>query len=79
VSVVGLTASIISGLATFVFAGVWIFVGVPFAGYGTIVGLLAVGFSLVLLSIGILAQYLALVYEEVKHRPLYVISERVGL
>jgi dolichol-phosphate mannosyltransferase len=79
VSVVGLTASIISGLATFVFAGIWIFVGVPFAGYGTIVGLLAVGFSLVLLSIGILAQYLALVYEEVKHRPLYVISERVGL
>ena len=79
VAVVGLAASVISGFTTLISAGVWIFVGVPFAGYGTIVGLLSVGFSLVLLSIGILAQYLALVYEEVKQRPLYVISEKVNI
>jgi polyisoprenyl-phosphate glycosyltransferase len=79
VALVGLVASIISGFATLISAGIWIFVGVPFAGYGTIVGLLSVGFSLVLLSIGILAQYLALVYEEVKQRPLYVVSEKVNI
>jgi hypothetical protein len=34
------------------------------------------GFSLTMLSIGILAQYVGLIYEEVKQRPLYIVSER---
>jgi glycosyltransferase involved in cell wall biosynthesis len=79
VSVVGVISSFISAFATVLMAGIWIFVGVPFAGYGTIVGLLCIGFSIVLLSVGILAQYLALIYEEVKQRPLYVVSEKIGL
>jgi hypothetical protein len=29
-----------------------------------------------MLSIGILAQYLALIYDEVKARPIYLIAER---
>jgi hypothetical protein len=31
-----------------------------------------------MLAIGILAQYLGLIYEEVKQRPLYVISEVIN-
>ena len=79
VTLVGITSSVLSALATLIFSIIWFVNGVPFAGYGTIVGLLSVGFSLVLLSIGILAQYLALIYEEVKQRPLYIISEKVGV
>jgi glycosyltransferase involved in cell wall biosynthesis len=79
VTLIGIVSSILSALATFIFSLIWLINGVPFAGYGTIVGLLSVGFSLVLLSIGILAQYLSLIYEEVKQRPLYVISEKIGL
>ncbi len=79
VTFVGIVSSALSALATFIFSLIWIVKGVPFAGYGTIVGVIFIGFSLLLLSVGILAQYLALIYEEVKHRPLYVISEKVGL
>jgi glycosyltransferase involved in cell wall biosynthesis len=77
VSFMGVTFSILSFLGVFVSAIVWITSGVPFAGYGTIVGLIALGFSLTMLAIGILAQYLALIYEEVKRRPLYIISEKI--
>jgi dolichol-phosphate mannosyltransferase len=75
-SFLGVFLSILSFTGLLVSSLVWIFSGVPFAGYGTIVGLIALGFSLTMLAIGILAQYLALIYEEVKQRPLYIISEK---
>jgi dolichol-phosphate mannosyltransferase len=61
---------LIVGLSIF-----WILAGVPFAGFGSLVGIMVLGFSLIMLCIGILAQYLGLIYEEVKQRPLYLISE----
>jgi glycosyltransferase involved in cell wall biosynthesis len=75
-SIFGFIMSAISFLATIVMSGFWIFQGVPFAGYGSIVGLISLGFSLLLLAIGIIAQYLALIYEEVKGRPIYIVAER---
>jgi dolichol-phosphate mannosyltransferase len=78
VSGVGLTLSTLSFLAVSVLAITWLVGGVPFAGFGTIVGLIFLGFSLTMLAIGILAQYLGLIYEEVKQRPLYVISETIN-
>lgn len=62
-------------LLTIVFAILWIVFGVPFAGYGTIVGSILVGFSLIFLIMGVLAQYVSLIYTEVKNRPTYFISE----
>ena len=32
-----------------------------------------------LLSIGVLAEYVGRIYDEVKRRPIYVVSERRGL
>ena len=32
-----------------------------------------------LIGIGILGEYIARIYEEVKHRPLYVIKEKIGI
>jgi len=61
---------LIVGLSIF-----WILAGVPFAGFGSLVGIMVLGFSLIMLCIGILAQYLGLIYEEVKQRPLYLVSE----
>jgi len=75
-SVIGLVFSCISILATIIFSTIWFISGVPFAGFGTIVGIVTLGFSLIMLSIGILAYYLALVYTEVKARPIYLIAER---
>ena len=62
--------ALIIGLSIF-----WLVAGVPFAGFGSLVGIMVLGFSLIMLCIGILAQYLGLIYEEVKQRPLYLISE----
>lgn len=75
VSFMGVFFSIISFAGLIISSAVWLFSGVPFAGYGSIVGLIALGFSLTMLAIGVLAQYLGLIYEEVKQRPLYIVSE----
>ena len=75
ISFMGVFFSIISFIGLVLSSVVWIIGGVPFAGYGSIVGLIALGFSLTMLAIGVLAQYLGLIYEEVKQRPLYIVSE----
>jgi dolichol-phosphate mannosyltransferase len=75
VSVLGLSLSILSIFGLSVLAIFWILFGVPFAGFGTLVGVVVLGFSLTMLCIGILAQYMGLIYEEVKHRPLYIVTE----
>jgi len=76
VASLGLILSFGSLLTIFGMSIVWLFGSVPFAGFGTIVGLISLGFSLTMLCIGILAQYLALIYEEVKQRPLYIVAEK---
>ncbi len=53
----------------------WLCVGVPFAGFGTLVGLFLLVFGIVSLMLGILSEYVGLIYEEVKARPNYVVSE----
>ena len=79
ISVFGLALSFIS-LLYFVFTVVKVLVfGVPFAGYGTIVSLILLLFGFVFLILGILAQYLAQIYEEVKDRPNYIVKELYGL
>lgn len=74
VSGLGIIMSIFSILSIFGLAIFWIIFGVPFAGFGSLVGLMMLGFSLVMLCIGVLAQYMGLIYEEVKQRPLYLIE-----
>jgi glycosyltransferase involved in cell wall biosynthesis len=71
----GVVMSLLSFLFVTILSITWLLSGVPFAGFGTIVGLIFLGFSLTMLAIGILAQYLGLIYEEVKQRPLYILSE----
>ncbi len=56
----------------------WVFVGVPFAGFGTLVGLFLLVFGIVSLMLGILSEYVGLIYEEVKARPNYLVTESVG-
>lgn len=75
VSILGLSMSILSIFGLFLLVIFWIVFGVPFAGFGSLVGVVVLGFSLTMFSIGILAQYLGLIYEEVKQRPLYLVTE----
>ena len=75
VGYLGLGLSALAILSTFVFATIWLTVGVPFAGFGLIVGILLLGFALLFLALGIISQYLSLIYEEVKGRPNFVIMK----
>ena len=76
ISFLGITLSVFSVLSTLFFTIFWFTRGVPFAGFGTLVSLILLGFSFTLMSIGILGQYISLIYEEVKDRPIYIIAEK---
>jgi hypothetical protein len=52
--------------------------GIDVPGYATLVVGLMFFSGVQLLSIGILAEYVGRIYEEVKQRPLYVVSQRWG-
>jgi dolichol-phosphate mannosyltransferase len=75
ISILGLSMSALSILGLFLLIIFWVIVGVPFAGFGSLIGVMVLGFSLIMFAIGILAQYLGLIYEEVKQRPLYLVTE----
>lgn len=55
------------------------FFGVPFAGYGTIMGVMLLMFGFLFTMLGVVAEYVGLIYEEVKNRPNFVVQEKIGL
>jgi dolichol-phosphate mannosyltransferase len=75
VSIFGVFASLGSILSLAVLTAMWILLGVPFAGFGSIIAAIVLCFSITILVLGVIAQYIGLIYEEVKRRPLYLISE----
>ena len=58
--------------------GEYFITGIAVAGYATIVVGMMFFSGIQLLSIGILAEYVGRIYEEVKQRPAYLISQRQG-
>jgi dolichol-phosphate mannosyltransferase len=77
ISILGVGLSLVSSLSLFVLAVLWIVIGVPFAGFGSIVATIILCFSITILVLGIIAQYMGLIYEEVKRRPLYLVAETI--
>jgi polyisoprenyl-phosphate glycosyltransferase len=78
ITIFGLTMSGLSFLSLIPLSILWLFRGVPFAGFGTIVALALLVFGLLSLMLGIMSEYVGLIYEEVKRRPNYVVSDYVG-
>jgi polyisoprenyl-phosphate glycosyltransferase len=56
-----------------------VFHGVPFAGYGTIMSVMLLMFGFLFTMLGVVAEYVGLIYEEVKQRPNFIVRDRVGL
>jgi polyisoprenyl-phosphate glycosyltransferase len=52
--------------------------GVPFNGYGTLLCTMLLGFGVVTLLLGVIGEYVALIYEEAKARPNFIVSNKVG-
>ncbi len=78
ISLFGLLLSGLSFLAIIVFAIRFLVDGVPFAGFGTIVCLFLLMFGFLFTMLGIVSEYVGLIYEEVKQRPNFVVRRRVG-
>jgi glycosyltransferase involved in cell wall biosynthesis len=78
ISLFGLSLSLFSALALIPMIIAWLFVGVPFAGFGTIVTLILFGIGIQSLMLGVVSEYIGLVYEETKSRPNFVVSETKG-
>jgi dolichol-phosphate mannosyltransferase len=57
----------------------WVFFGVPFAGFGTIVALILALIGVVTFMLSVLAEYMGLIYEEVKNRPNFVVKKTSGI
>jgi len=53
--------------------------GVPFAGFGTIMGVMLLMFGFLFTMLGVVAEYIGLIYEEVKQRPTFVVRDKIGL
>jgi dolichol-phosphate mannosyltransferase len=79
ISIFGVVLSLVSFMSIVVLAICFVLFGVPFAGFGTIVSLIVLMFGFLFTMLGLVAEYVGLIYEEVKQRPNYVVREQVGL
>jgi polyisoprenyl-phosphate glycosyltransferase len=79
ISLIGLSVSVISIVSLIPLSWYWIVDGVPFAGFGSIAALIIGAFGLQTLMMGILSEYIALIYEETKNRPNFIVSETLGI
>jgi glycosyltransferase involved in cell wall biosynthesis len=55
------------------------FHGVAVSGFATIILTLLIIGSFVMISLGVIGEYIAKIYEEVKERPVYLVEDRVGI
>lgn len=68
-----------AAVAVLILAARFVFYGVPFPGFGSLICVMLIGFGVITLLLGVVGEYLALIYEEVKQRPNFVVSQKVGL
>jgi len=52
--------------------------GIALSGFTTVILLILITGALILISLGIIGVYLAMIYDEIKNRPRYIIAERMG-
>ena len=79
IPLVGILISLLSFMAIGVMGFVWIGFGVPFPGFGSLVTLNLMMFGLVFIFMGILSEYVGVIHEEIRQRPLFLVAESIGI
>lgn len=79
ITIFGASLSAISFFSIIPLTIVWFTRGVPFAGFGTLISLILLLISFLFLFLGIIGEYVGLIYEEVKGRPNYLVSEIINI
>lgn len=78
IPIFGLALSSFSFLMLVGFVMRWLIAGVPFSGFGTIVALMLLLFGLLFLLLGMLSEYVGIIYQEVRARPSFIASDAIG-
>jgi dolichol-phosphate mannosyltransferase len=79
ITLFGLGLSMLSVLAIAVIAVKAFFFGVPFPGFGTLLSVTVLLFGFLFTMLGVVSEYIGLIYEEVKQRPNFVVRDKVGI
>jgi len=75
----GATFAAISFIGIAIYATRAIFFGVPFAGFGTLVTLNLLLFGFLFMLLGLMSEYVGMIFEEVRGRPTFVVRDARGL
>jgi hypothetical protein len=79
ITMFGLSVSFLSFAGLVVIAIKAFFFGVPFPGFGTLLSVTVLLFGFLFTMLGVVSEYIGLIYEEVKQRPNFVVREKIGL
>lgn len=78
-SIVGILFSVIS-FATLIYEILKVLIfGVPFDGFGTLICGIFLMFGFLFIILGIMSEYIGMIYEEVKARPNFIVEEIIGI
>jgi glycosyltransferase involved in cell wall biosynthesis len=56
-----------------------LFFGVPFAGFGSIMSVMLLMFGFLFTMLGVIAEYVGMIFDEVKQRPNFTVGDEIGL
>jgi glycosyltransferase involved in cell wall biosynthesis len=56
-----------------------VFFGVPFAGFGSIMSVMLLMFGFLFTMLGVIAEYVGMIFDEVKQRPNFTVGDEIGL
>jgi len=80
ITLTGFLLSAIAAIAVVVLASrILFYAKLPFPGFGTLICVMLIGFGATTLFLGVIGEYLGLIYEEVKQRPNFVVTQKVGI
>jgi len=79
ITLVGLAVSLVSFCLLAFIVVRSLFWGVPFPGFGTIMSVMLLMFGFLFTFLGVVAEYVGLIYDEVKQRPSFIVSDALGL
>jgi dolichol-phosphate mannosyltransferase len=78
ITVIGVVISTLSFILLAAIVLKAIFWGVPFRGFGTIMSVMLLLFGFLFTMLGVISEYVGLIYEEVKQRPNFIVREAIG-
>lgn len=79
ITFMGILVSTLAFLALFGIIVKVLLFGVPFPGFGTIMAVMLLMFGFLFTMLGVISEYIGMIYEEVKQRPNFIVKSKVGL